>query len=180
MKLGTLEFGKFTFRLVLSSWLIVPLIRTKCPSLSLLMSFSLNSILSDFRIARPFYFWVLFWVGYFGLSFYSKTALIFKAKMCFLDTKDRWILFVDSSSLPLYFGEVRSLTFKVIINIYVNRGHCPIDFFIVWVPNNGLYFNNYCFVSLFTGSLLCLFVSSAPSNAPCTCFLGLDCRIQNF
>lgn len=95
MKLGTLEFGKFTFRLVLASWLIVPLIRTKCPSLSLLMSFSLNSILSDFRIARPFYFWVLFWVGYFGLSFYSKTALIFKAKTCFLDTTDRWILFVD-------------------------------------------------------------------------------------
>ena len=91
-----MEFGKFTFRLVLSSWLIVPLIRTKCPSLSLLMSFSLNSILSDFRIARPFYFWVLFWVGYFGLSFYSKTALIFKLRCA------SWIQKIDGFCLLIH------------------------------------------------------------------------------
>jgi hypothetical protein len=56
MKLGTPEFGACMFRFVISSFLIIPLIRMKIPSLSILISLNLKSILSDFRIAMSAYF----------------------------------------------------------------------------------------------------------------------------
>lgn len=51
MKLGTLKFSAHVFRIVMSSWLTVLLIRMDCPFLSLLISFSLKSNLSAFRVA---------------------------------------------------------------------------------------------------------------------------------
>lgn len=52
MKSGTPEFGAWKFRILMFPWLIVLLIKMKCPSLSPLIRFSLESILSDIRIMR--------------------------------------------------------------------------------------------------------------------------------
>lgn len=52
MKLGTPECV-CVFRTVISSWLIVPLVKMVCSSLSLLIYFRLNSMLSDIRISDP-------------------------------------------------------------------------------------------------------------------------------
>lgn len=51
MKLGTLKLNAHMFRIVMSSWSTVLLIRMDCPFLSLLISFSLKSNLSAFRVA---------------------------------------------------------------------------------------------------------------------------------
>lgn len=57
IKLGTLEFAVYMFRIVMSSLLIFILNRMKCP-LFFWMSFSLKSLLSDIRIAMYAYFLV--------------------------------------------------------------------------------------------------------------------------
>lgn len=44
MKLNDPDTGGHMFRIVISSWITVPLIRMKCLSLSLLISFSLKTI----------------------------------------------------------------------------------------------------------------------------------------
>lgn len=65
MKLGTLKLSAHMFRIVMSSWSTVLLIRMDCPFLSLLISFSLKSNLSLFRVAMltcflvPFDFTIL-------------------------------------------------------------------------------------------------------------------------
>lgn len=52
MKWGIPEFGAQMIRIVMSSLLIIPVIRVKFPSLSLPISFNLKPIfLSDIRIA---------------------------------------------------------------------------------------------------------------------------------
>ena len=48
-----LVFGACMFTILTYSWLIDSLIRMKCPSLSLLISFSLKSILLDIKMATP-------------------------------------------------------------------------------------------------------------------------------
>ena len=47
------EFGAYILRIVMCSWLIVSLIRMKCPTLSLLVNFALKSILLEIRTGMP-------------------------------------------------------------------------------------------------------------------------------
>jgi len=60
MKLGEPEFGRYMFRIVMSSWLTLPVIRMKCLSLGLLIGFRSESVLSDFRSVMPACFLVPF------------------------------------------------------------------------------------------------------------------------
>ena len=50
---GALIFGAMMFNTEISSWWIFPVTNMKCPSLSLLIDFSLESVLLDIRIAIP-------------------------------------------------------------------------------------------------------------------------------
>ena len=56
MYLGALILGTYIFIIVMSSSWIDSLIITECPSLSLVIIFMLNSILSDVSIASPAFF----------------------------------------------------------------------------------------------------------------------------
>lgn len=47
------EFGACILRIVMCSWLIVSLIRMKCPTLSLLVNFALKPILLEIRTVMP-------------------------------------------------------------------------------------------------------------------------------
>lgn len=60
VKLGVLEFGVYTFRVVMSSWLTISLIIMKCFYLSLLITFSLTSTLSYVKIVTSACFLELF------------------------------------------------------------------------------------------------------------------------
>jgi hypothetical protein len=67
MKLDVSEVGTYMFRIVMSSLLIVLLIKVKCHSISLLNNFRLTFILSCIRIAATFCFLVLFaWTNFFS------------------------------------------------------------------------------------------------------------------
>lgn len=53
MKLGTPGFGAYMLSVLIYSWLIDSFIRMKCSSLSLLNSFSWNSVMWDIRLTMP-------------------------------------------------------------------------------------------------------------------------------
>ena len=65
----------------------------KCPSLSLLIDFSLKSILLDIRIAIPACFLGPFDWNIFFPTLYSEMISVFEVEMCFLYTEEGWILF---------------------------------------------------------------------------------------
>ena len=65
----------------------------KCPSLSLLIGFSLKSILLDIRIATPVCFLGPFGLEIFFLTLYSEAMSVFEAEVCFMYAADGWILF---------------------------------------------------------------------------------------
>jgi hypothetical protein len=50
-------FRAYMLRIDISSWWIVPFLNIKCPSFSLLIDFSLNSVLSYMSIATPACLW---------------------------------------------------------------------------------------------------------------------------
>lgn len=71
-----------------------------CPSLVLLLYFSLLSILSDIRIMRPTGSLVPFsWNTYF--PFHFKVIPVFEGKMDFFYTAGRYILFLNVCLLVL-------------------------------------------------------------------------------
>jgi hypothetical protein len=49
MKLGSRTFGAYVFRKAMWSWLIVPLVRVKCLSLSVLIHSSVKSVVLGIR-----------------------------------------------------------------------------------------------------------------------------------
>ena len=64
----------------------------KCPSLSLLLDFSLKSILLDIRVATPACFLDPYdWKKIFP-TLYSEVMSVFEAEMCFLYAAEGWIL----------------------------------------------------------------------------------------
>lgn len=87
------KFGAYLFRIVLSSWLTIPLIIIKSPSLAPLICFSLKFILSDIRIVTPTYFLGSFSWNTFTI-FHFKVAPVFKTE--FLVDRERWVLFLNS------------------------------------------------------------------------------------
>ena len=60
----------------------------KCLSLSLLIDFSLKSILLDIRITTPACF-----LGPFDWKIYSEAMSVFEVEVCFLYAAEGWILF---------------------------------------------------------------------------------------
>lgn len=90
------------FTMVMTSSLAVPLARMKRPCSYLLISFNLKPFFFQIiRIAMPAHF--LFLLGWSTCIpfFYSKAVSIFNTKMCFSETTDRWILFLDAFSYCL-------------------------------------------------------------------------------
>ena len=72
----------------------------KCPSLSLLVDFSLKSILLDIRIAIPACFLGLSDWKFFPPTLYSVVMSVFEFEVCLLYRVDGWILFcIQSVSL---------------------------------------------------------------------------------
>lgn len=113
VKLDVAEFVVCMFRVVIiSSLLTVSLVRMKCSSLSLLISFSLKYILSDIRIVThacfliPFY-WSPFWPFFF---FTIRQCLSLKLRsISFRQQKDGFYFLTHSVNLYLLIGELRPL-----------------------------------------------------------------------
>lgn len=105
MLLGTPEFGAYMFRTVMSSWITVPFIRMKCPSLSLLISFTSKSVLFAIRLQCLFLLPGPTW-STFVYPFTLRKCLSLKLRGAFFFLSlinNRWILFLDSSSQPVFF-----------------------------------------------------------------------------
>lgn len=116
VKLGASELGAYIFRIVMSSWLTVPLVQKKYPCLLFLINFVMKSTLSYVEMGMPAYFLNLLDWNSFLPSFYSKAVLIFKVKMHFLETTERYCFLIHHSvSLCLLIGDLRLLIFKVFI-----------------------------------------------------------------
>lgn len=79
MKLGAPEFGAHMFNIVIFSSLIDPSTGRNCPSLSVLISFNLKSIMPAIRLAMPACFLTVFSQNTFP-SFHFRVAPILKAK----------------------------------------------------------------------------------------------------
>lgn len=78
MKLGAPEFGAYMFNIVIFSSLIDPSTGRNCPSLSVLISFHLKSIIPAIRLAMPACFLIVFFQKTFP-SFHFRVAPIIKA-----------------------------------------------------------------------------------------------------
>ena len=66
----------------------------KCPSLSLLINFCLNSVLLAIRMATPVCFLGLFAWKIFFLFLYSVVMFIFGVEVGFLYAAEEWILYL--------------------------------------------------------------------------------------
>lgn len=86
-------------------WVNCSMIRVKYHSLALLIYFYLVPILANIGIMTPVCFLLPFScnVFLFLFIFYSKAMSIFKAKLCFLQATDIWILFLHQFWQPLCF-----------------------------------------------------------------------------
>jgi hypothetical protein len=80
MKFNGPEFGAHIFRIIMCSWLTVPLIRMKYSFLPLLITFTLKSILSYVVIDNLLGLW-FYLIEIFCPSFYSKVVPTFNVKM---------------------------------------------------------------------------------------------------
>lgn len=70
-----------------------------CPSLPLLTSSGLKSILSDINISTPSHFLGPFaWNNFFFLSFYTEVIFILNVKLYVVDAAERWRPFL----YPIY------------------------------------------------------------------------------
>lgn len=149
VKLGELKLGTYMFMIVMYFWLTISLVRMKCTSLSLLIIFCLKSILSDIKIPIELLPDPLE-LEFICQPFYSKLLSIFKDKIYFWYTEDRYCFLIQSSSLYLLTRELRSPIFKVITEIYVLIivKCCEIFTFVVCIPRSTLCFRKYGFVFL--------------------------------
>ena len=121
--------GAQIFVIVMSSSWIDPLIIMWCPSLCLIISFILRSILSDMRIATPAFFCFPFALNIFfnPLTFSLFVSLSLNWVSCKQHIYGSYFC-IHSANLCLLVGTFKPFTFKVIIDIYV-----PIAIFsIVW------------------------------------------------
>ena len=85
----------------------------KCPSLSLLIDFSLKSILLDIRIARPACFLDLFDWNFFSQPFPLRRylSLILRC-VSFMQQKDGFCFPIQSVSLCVFIGELSPFTLR--------------------------------------------------------------------
>lgn len=97
-----------------------------CPSLSLLISFDLKSILSNIKMAIPACFLGLYACNILFSSFYPEVMSISDVKVCFLDTTDGWILFLHPFCGFCYFrhnfGKLRPLMLRAVNEQCENDG----------------------------------------------------------
>ena len=123
---------------IMSSSQIDPLIIMQCPSLFLVISFILRSILSDMRIAIPAFFCFPFaWNIFFHpLIFSLYVSLVLRWVSCRQHIYGS-CFFIHSASLCLLVGAFNPFTFKVIIDIYV-----PMPFFLIVVVDFGDLFSS--------------------------------------
>nr|KAF6382578.1 hypothetical protein mPipKuh1_008934 [Pipistrellus kuhlii] len=84
MYLGAPVLGAYIFTRVISSSWIVPFSIMKWPSLSLVMSFTLRSNLSDISIATPAFFFISICLENFFPSLHPQSVCIFFSEVGFL------------------------------------------------------------------------------------------------
>jgi hypothetical protein len=119
-------FGTYMLRLDISSWWIVPFINVKWPSLSLLIDFSLKSMLSDMHIATPACLWGPFsWKTLFyplTLSqclVFSLSWVSYKQHMTGSCILFCFVFLTQFAILCLLIGALRPFTFRVNIERYL-------------------------------------------------------------
>lgn len=136
----------------MSSWLTVPLVQKKYPCLLFLINFVMKSTLSYVEMGMPAYFLNPLDRNTFLPSFYSKAVLIFKVKMHFLETTERYCFLIHHSvNLCLLIEDLRLFN----IQSFYWKGYvdccCVVDFWCCGLSST-LYLSNYgvTFLSLFS------------------------------
>jgi hypothetical protein len=103
----------------MSSWWIFPLMSMKCPSMSLLISFGLNSILLDIRVATPACF-----LGTFALKIFFQVFTLRKylplTLRCVCGVQQNYGEYFCIHSVSLFFFLIEELNPLILTDI---NGH---------------------------------------------------------
>ena len=131
------------FSIEISSWRMFPVTNMKCPSLSLLINFSLRFILLDIRIATPACFLGPFDWNIFFPNFYCETMSLRLVCVSWMQMKDGFCFHIQSVNLYLLIGDMSAFTLRDnneqgllspanLVFIVGNVNLCVFPFFGIW------------------------------------------------